>query len=276
MMNIVGQLDFGLMSAGALADVTGMHIRWFDRWLRGVANGVAEEPPVHIFIMGDNVWRDENEWPLARTKYTSCYFRSGGQANSRSGDGALSYNLPGDEPSDSFLYDPRNPAPSNEMGMGAFDQQWIENRADILVYTSPPLETDVEVTGPVRVTLYAASSAVDTDFTAKLVDVWPNGAAYNVAEGIIRARYRRSASKSELLKPGEVYEYDIDLGVTSNVFKAGHRMRVEISSSQFPKWERNLNTGNIMGEDAGSRIAAQTIYHDSRRASHIMLPVIPR
>ena len=276
MMNVVGQLDFGLAAAGMLADVTGMHIRWFDRWLKGASNGVAEEPPVHIFIMGDNVWRDENEWPLSRTKYTSCYFHGGGQANSRSGDGALSYTIPGEEPSDSFLYDPRNPAPSNEMGMGAFDQQLIENRHDILVYTSMPLEADTEVTGPVRVKLYASSSAVDTDFTGKLVDVWPEGAAYIVAEGIVRARYRRSASKSELLKPGEVYEYDIDMGVTSNVFKAGHRIRVEISSSNFPKWERNLNTGNTMGEDAGSQIAAQTIYHDSRRASHIVLPVIPR
>ncbi len=276
MLNIVGQLDFGLMSSGMLADITGMHIRWFDRWLKGKDNGVDREPPVRIFIMGENTWRDEDEWPLARTKYTSCYFHSGSQANTRSGNGALSFNTPGDEPSDSFLYDPRNPAPSNEMGMGAFDQQWIEERPDILVYTSEPLENDLEVTGPVRIKLYAASSAVDTDFTGKLVDVWPEGTAYHVAEGIVRARYRRSSLKAELLTPGDVYEYEIDLGATSNVFKAGHRLRVEISSSHFPKWERNLNTGRPMGEDAGSQIAAQTVYHDSRRASHIVLPVIPR
>jgi putative CocE/NonD family hydrolase len=275
MMNIVGQLDFGLMSSGALADVTGMHLRWFDRWLKGKANGVEEEPPVRIFVMGDNVWRDENEWPLARTKYTNYYIHSGGQANTRSGNGALSRHKPDDETTDSFLYDPRNPAPSNEMGMGVFDQQWIEDRPDILVYTSTPLEKDLEVTGPVRVKLYAASSAVDTDFTGKLIDVWPEGMAYHVAEGIIRARYRRSSRKSELLTPGEVYEYDIDLGFTSNVFKVAHRIRIEISSSHSPKWERNLNTGNPIGEDADSKIAAQTIYHDTKHASCIVLPVIP-
>jgi uncharacterized protein len=275
MMNLVGQLDFGLMSSGALADLTGMHIKWFDRWLKGIDNSVGEEAPVRLFIMGDNRWRDENEWPLARTRYTKWYFHSAGQANTRSGDGALDANSPADEPYDSFLYDPRNPAPSNEMGMGAFDQQLIENRPDILVYSSPPLEKDLEVTGPVHIKLFASTSAVDTDFTGKLVDVWPSGAAYNVAEGIIRARYRRSTLKEESLKPGEVYEYDIDLGVTGNVFKTGHRMRVEISSSNFPKWERNLNTGHTMGEDADSKIAAQIIYHNSHHASHIELPIIP-
>jgi uncharacterized protein len=243
--------------------------------LKGINNGVAEEPPVHIFVMGDNVWRDENEWPLERTKYTKCYLHSGGQANSRAGDGALGYNPPAVEPPDSFLYDPRNPAPSNEMGMGAFDQQVIENRPDILVYSSAILEKDLEVTGPVQVKLFASTSAVDTDFTARLVDVWPGGSAYNFAEGIVRARYRQSVTSPEPLKPGEVYEYDIDLGNTSIVFKSGHRLRVEISSSQFPKWERNHNSGNTMGEDTGSLIAAQTVYHDHERASHILLPVIP-
>ncbi len=276
MLNIIGQLDFGLASSGMLTDVTGLHLRWFDKWLKGIDNGVEAEPPVRLFVMGTNVWRDENEWPLARTKYSKCYLHSGGQANSRSGDGTLSLVKPDEEQPDSFLYDPRNPVPSNEMGMGAFDQQAVENRTDVLVYTTPPLEKDLEITGPLRMTLFASSSAVDTDFTGKLVDVWPSGVAYNVAEGIVRARYRRSAARPELLQPGEIFKYSIDLGGTSNVFKAGHSVRIEVSSSNFPKWERNLNTGNTLGEDAGSRIAAQTVYHDSQRASFILLPVIPR
>jgi putative CocE/NonD family hydrolase len=276
MPNIVGQLDFGLASAGAVVDVTGQHLKWFDRWLKGTGNEGDKEPPVSIFVMGDNAWRHEQAWPLARTKYTRCFLHSGGQANTRSGDGALNFAAPGEEPYDSFLYDPRNPAPSSEMGMGAFNQQENENRPDILVYSTQTLEKDIEVTGPVRVTLFAASSAVDTDFTAKLIDVWPDGAAYNVAEGIIRARYRRSAALPELIEPGKVYEYDIDLGGTSNVFKPGHCIRLEISSSHFPKWDRNLNTGHIMGDDAEIRLALQTIYHTRQFPSCVVLPVIPR
>jgi hypothetical protein len=275
MPNIIGQLDFGLASSGMLEDVTGQHLRWFDHWLKGKDNGVEKDPPVRIFVMGANVWRDESEWPLQRAKYRKFYLHSGGQSNTRDGNGALSARLPGDELSDSYLYDPRNPVLSQEMGAGAFDQRPVESRPDVLVYTSEVLENDLEVTGPVTLKLYAATTALDTDFTGKLVDVWPEGPAYNVAEGIVRARFRRSADVPELLKPEEVYEYDIDLGGTSNVFKAGHRIRVEISSSNFPKWARNLNTGENTGSDAMPRIAAQTVYHDRRRASHIVLPVIP-
>jgi putative CocE/NonD family hydrolase len=275
MLNVVGQLDFGLASSGVMTDITGQHLRWFDRWLKSKENGVDKDPPVRIFVMGANTWRDEGEWPLSRTKYRKYYLHSGGQANTRDGNGALGTSLPGDEQPDSYLYDPRNPVPSNEMGMGAFDQRAVESRPDVLAYTTPTLEKDLEVTGPVKLKIYAASSAVDTDFTGKLVDVWPGGAAYNVAEGIIRARFRRSVDDPELLRPEEVYEYNIDLGGTSNVFKAGHRILLEISSSNFPKWARNLNTGANPGEDASPRVAAQTVYHDQKRASHIVLPVIP-
>jgi putative CocE/NonD family hydrolase len=283
MLNKVGELDFGMLASGAVIDMAGMHLRWFDYWLKGVDNGVKDEPPVRIFVMGANVWRNENEWPLARTKYTKYYFHSCGQANSRYGDGLLSFRLPDDEPFDSYIYDPRNPVPSHEMGMGAYDQgmgaydqQEVEIRTDILVYTSEPLKADLEVTGPVEVILCAASSAVDTDFTGKLADVWPDGKAYNVAEGIIRAGYRESGIAMKPIKPGEVYEYSIGLGATSNVFKVGHRIRVEISSSNFPKWDRNLNTGHPLGQDAEIQLAMQTIYHNRRFASHILLPVIPR
>ena len=276
MLNKVGELDFGMSASGAVVDIAGMHIRWFDYWLKGVNNGIQDEPPVRIFVMGNNVWRNENEWPLARTKYTRYYFHSDSQANSRFGNGFLDTRRPDEEPFDSYIYDPRNPIPSHEMGMGAYNQQEVESRADVLVYTSEPLEAKLEVTGPVEVKLFAASSAVDTDFTGKLVDVWPDGKAYNVAEGIIRAGYRESGVVMKPLKPGEVYEYSISLGATSNVFKVGHRIRVEISSSDFPKWDRNLNTGHALGQDAEIQLAIQTIYHNQQFPSYILLPVIPR
>ncbi|MFC1534712.1 CocE/NonD family hydrolase [Thermodesulfobacteriota bacterium] len=280
LLSSAGELDFGTGSTGAAIDMAGMHIRWFDRFLKGIDNGVMDEPPVKLFIMGDNIWRDENEWPLARTRYTRYYFHSGGRANSRFGDGALSTEIPEREETDIYLYDPRNPTPTktgtlSSIIMGAFDQQEVEERTDVLVYTSPLLETDLEVTGPIEIKLWAASSAVDTDFTGKLVDVWPNGKAYNLVDGIVRARYRESESAAKLIKPKKVYEYSINLGATSNVFKAGHRIRVEISSSSFPKWDRNLNTGNPVGQDAEMKVAVQTIFHDRKYPSHIVLPVIP-
>jgi putative CocE/NonD family hydrolase len=275
LLNLVGQLDFGQVASGAVEDITGKQLRWFDHWLKGIDNGVQNDPPVRIFVMGDNKWRNENEWPLARTQYTNYYFHSRGRANSLSGDGALNTVSPAEEPGDGFLYDPRNPVPSNEMGPGAFNQQEVEQRADVLVYSSAPLESDLEVTGPVRIILYASTSAVDTDFSGKLVDVWPSGRAYNVAEGITRAYYRRSMTETETLKPEEVYEYSIDLGGVSNVFKAGHRIRLEVSSSNFPKWERNLNTGRSSGQEAAIKLALQTVFHNKQSPSHIVLPVIP-
>jgi len=275
MLNLVGQLDFGQVASGAVVDVSGMHLRWFDHWLKGIDNGVQNEPPVLIFVMGDNKWRVENEWPLARTRFTKYYFHSGGRANSRMGDGLLNLLTPSEELNDNFLYDPRNPVPSNELGMGAFDQQEVETRSDILVYTSELLETDLEVTGPVRMVLYASTSAVDTDFSAKLVDVYPGGRAFNVAEGIVRARYLRSLTEAVPVEPDKTYEYTIDLGGVSNVFKAGHRIRVEVSSSNFPKWDRNLNTGHLLGQDREIKLAAQTVYHQKLNPSHILLPIIP-
>jgi hypothetical protein len=281
----VGELDFGGTANGAFIDVCGMHIRWFDYWLKGINNGITEEPPVRIFVLGDNVWRDENEWPLARTKYTKYYLHSGGRANSRFGNGVLSTEIPGEEETDAYLYDPRNPVPiaaekggfgELALGYGVADQQKVEERSDVLVYTSEPLKTDLEVTGPIVVKLWAASSAVDTDFTGKLVDVWPDGRAYNLANGVVRARHRQSVAKPTLLEPGKVYEFSIDLGATSNVFKAGHRIRLEVSSSFFPRYDRNLNTGHPVGQDSEIKVAAQTIYHDKQHPSHIMMPVIPR
>jgi putative CocE/NonD family hydrolase len=281
---VVGELDYGPSASGSAIDLTRIHLRWFDYWLKGIDNGIMDEPPVRIFVMGDNLWRDENEWPLARTRYAKYYFHSAGHANGRSGDGVLSAEPPAEEEPDIYLYNPRNPVPTQPVLGTTFvltifephDQQDTEKRTDILVYTTPVLEADIEVTGPIVVKLYASSSAVDTDFTGKLVDVWPDGRAYNVVDGIIRARYRKSISKPELIKPDKVYEYTIDLRSTSMVFKAGHMIRVEISSSNFPKWDRNLNTGHPIGQDAEIKVALQTIFHSQQYPSHIVLPVIPR
>ena len=280
-----GQFYFGVMAGDAAIDVQGTHLRWYDYWLRGNDNGIMDEAPVRIFVMGDNLWRYAQEWPLARTQYVEYYLHSGGRANTLNGDGNLSTDRPASEPPDAFFYDPRTPVPTRGGGLccypgiipgGAFDQRSIEARSDVLVYTSAALEKDMEVTGPVTATLYATSSATDTDFTAKLVDVCPCGCARNLTDGIIRARYRESMSTPQLIEPGDVYEYRIDLVATSNVFKAGHRIRVEISSSNFPRFDRNPNTGREPSEEVELRPAVQTVFHADRYCSYITLPIIPR
>ena len=283
--SVVGDHYFGLAADAMAADLDGVHFRWFDYWLKGIDNGVLDEPPVRVFVMGDNVWREEQEWPLARAQNTSYYLHSQGKANSSSGDGSLSPEAPGEEPPDVYLYNPADPVPTRGGGLccnpyfaanGAFDQQDIEARPDVLVYSTPPLERDLEVTGPVTVTLWAATSQTDTDFTAKLVDVCEDGCARNLTDGIIRARYRDSSSNASFVEPGRVYHYTIDLWATSNVFQRGHRIRVEISSSNFPRFDRNTNTGNVIAGDAEFKPALQTVMHDAQHPSHITLPVVPR
>jgi putative CocE/NonD family hydrolase len=280
-LSYAGEVDFGMTS---ILDLRSIELRWFDRWLKGISNGIDKEPPIKIFVMGANVWREENEWPPKRTAFTPYYLRSRGKANSLRGDGGLSPDAPGNEPHDRFTYDPQNPVPTSGgcnccnpeiVAWGAYDQREIEAREDVLVYTSEPLKEDLEVTGPVRVKLYASTDAPDTDFTAKLVDVHPSGYAINLTDGIRRGRYRESVATPKLLEPGKVYEFDIDLWVTSNVFLKGHRIRVEISSSNFPRFDRNPNTGGEFGADNELRVAHQQIYHDREYPSHIILPVIP-
>jgi uncharacterized protein len=232
-------------------------------------------------VMGGNRWRDEYEWPLARTRYTPYYFHSGGRANTADGDGTLSQGIPGEEAPDHFVYDPEDPVPTRGgntliIAMGVQDQRGVEARPDVLVYTSEVVTSALEVTGPVMATLYAATSARDTDFTAKLVDVRPDGYAHNLADGIARARYRESRERPTLLTPGEVYRFTIDLWATSHVFLPGHRVRVEISSSNFPRFDRNLNTGEEQATGRQWQTALQTVFHDPRYPSHIVLPVIPR
>lgn len=276
-----GDRDFGAQS---LLNTRAIELAWFDHWLKGIDNGAEKQAPVKLFVMGSNVWRDEQKWPLARTLWTPYYLRSSGNANTLHGDGWLSTAPAEDEPADTYAYDPENPVPSNGgcnccnpeiVPWGVYDQRSIEMRNDVLVYTTPPLEHDTEVTGPVLVTLFASTDGTDTDFTAKLIDVFPDGKAWNLCDGIIRARYRGGRAPAELLTPGEIYELTIDLWVTSNVFRQGHAIRVEISSSNFPRFDRNLNTGNPIADDASPRIANQRIYHDAEHPSHVLLPVIP-
>jgi putative CocE/NonD family hydrolase len=274
----IGDVDFG-PEAGI--DLLGLHLRWYDRRLRDLENGIDDEPPVRIFVMGANTWRDEREWPLARTHYTPYYLRSGGRANSLFGDGALSTTPPAaDGPADSYDYDPADPVPtlggqSMIESPGPLDRRPVERRDDVLVFSTELLEQDVEVTGPVEVILYAASSAVDTDFAATLVDVHPGGLATNVCEGIRRARFRESLERPSLIEAGRVYEYRIDLWETSNLFKAGHRIRVEVTSSNFPRFDRNLNSGEDLATGTRPVVAHQTILHDAEHPSRIVLPIIP-
>lgn len=281
---LVGEVDFGWSASDATVLLDEQQLKWFDYWLKGVENDILEGPPIRYFVMSANVWRDAETWPLPGTEYTSYYLHSGGAANSRHGDGRLALTGPIDEPVDTFIYDPRNPVPTRGGGLccsqtalaaGAYDQREIEVRPDVLVYTSETLAQDLEVTGPVVVHLWAATSARDTDFTAKLIDVGPCGYARNVVDGIVRARYRNGLANPQLVEPHAAYEYVIDLGPTSNVFKAGHQIRLEISSSNFPAYDRNPNTGGALGTEAELRPAVQTILHDHDHLSHIVLPVIP-
>ena len=273
-----GDIDFG---PEALVDLHERHLRWFDYWLKDIETGIMAEPPVTLFVMGENRWRSLEDWPPPNAHYVPFYLHSGGLASTLHGDGTLSTVPPGDEPSDVYSYDPNDPVPSlggNNLtiSLGVQDQRSVEERRNVLVFTSEPLEQPLEVTGPIVVHLWAASSAPDTDFTAKLVDVHPDGYARNLQDGIIRARYRDSGASPTPIEPGRVYQYTIDLWATSNVFLTGHRIRLEISSSNFPRFDRNQNTGALFGADARVETAQQSIYHRSEFPSHILLPLIPR
>jgi len=277
----IGDVDFGPQ---ADFDEDDGILRWYDHVLKGIDNGVEREKPVKIFVMGKNVWREEDDWPLARAKNTQYYLHSEGSANGLNGDGTLSTVAPQNETSDHFIYNPAEPVPTIggplccdafHLPAGPRDQRPDESRRDVLVFTTPAFKKDFEVTGPVSLELYASSTAVDTDFTAKLVDVWPSGFAQNLTEGIVRARYRNSQENPELMTPGEVYKFNVDLWATSNVFLAGHQLRLEISSSNFPRFDRNLNTGEVQSTATRLVKAANTILHDSKHPSALILPVVP-
>ena len=268
----IGDVTFG---KSAVLDSDGTILRWYDYALKGVRNEYATGAPVRLFIMGENAWRDEREFPLARTRNTKYYLRNG----------ALSTDAPGAEEPAAYEYDPANPVPTiggrlccgnNQLPPGPADQRPNEGRPDVLVFSTPPLTKDVEATGWVKATLYASSSAVDTDFTALLADVEPSSYARFLTDGVARARYRNSTTRPEPIEPGKIYEYAIDLWATSNLFKAGHRIRLYVSSSNFPRFNRNLNTGEPIAGSTRLVKASQRIYHDAQHPSTLVLPVIPR
>ena len=331
-LTYAGDVDFGPQASlhGNLAESEeAWMLRWFDHWLKGIENGVEQEPLIKLFVMGGGSgrrnadgrlghggrWRDEHEWPLARTGFTEYYLHA---------DGTLSTEPPGDDdPPSRYRYDPKDPVPTisgNLSGLsevvelpddvyggpsnltlrrpvviaGAAHQAEhsagfgckppylpLSARQDVLVFQTPPLEKEVEVTGPITVKLWASSSATDTDFTAKLLDIYPPTADYpdgyhmNICEGIVRARYRDYSGKAKLLEPGMVYEFKIMLEPTSNFFQAGHRIRLDISSSNFPRFDVNPNTGEPVAQHTHTVAADNVVYHDARRPSHLVLPVIP-
>jgi putative CocE/NonD family hydrolase len=278
----VGAVDFGDKLP---FDINEVMLNWYDALLRGRPSSASNEKPVKIFVMGRNEWREEDDWPPARAKSTKYYLHSGGSANTASGDGTLSTTAPGAEKADQFIYDPSDAVPTlggplccgpyPPAGLGPQDQSKAESRSDVLIFTTPAMAKDLEVTGPVSLDLYVSSSAVDTDFTGKLVDLWPNGFAQNLTEGIRRLRYRNSQEKPELAKPGGTYHITVDLWATSNVFLAGHRLRLEVSSSNFPRFDRNLNTGEEQAGATRMSKATNVIYHDQAHPSAVALPLIP-
>ncbi len=278
----IGEVDFG--AAAADYSETTVTLRWYNYLLKGIKNEYAGAP-VKLFVMGANEWRTEEAWPLARARATKYFLHSQGKANSLRGDGSLSETAAATEAPDQFVYDPANPAPTvggplccdgNHMPGGPKDQRAVEARDDVLIYSTAPMGQEMEVTGPISLTIYAKSTAVDTDFTAKLVDVWPNGFAQNLTEGILRVRYRNSQEKPELINPGQVYPLTIDLWSTSNVFKQDHTLRLEVSSSNFPRFDRNLNTGADNESTAHMVTATNSVYHDADHPSVLLLPVIPK
>jgi uncharacterized protein len=280
--NPVGQTNFGVGAVPGFVDrrtdLGSLQIRWFDHWLKGIDSGMLGEPPITLFVMGENRWRSETDWPLARALPTPFHLRAGGR---------LTTEAPAaDEAPDQYVYDPARPVPTlggaslltPDFPPGPFDQRPIEARPDVLVFRGETLATDVEVTGPVSVVLWAASSAPDTDFVARLVDVAPDGTSINLTDGIVRARYR-AAERGEaptLIEADRPYAYVLDLWATSNLFRAGHRIGVDVTSSSFPRWDRNPNTGHRFGADAELQAARQTILHDAEHPSRIVLPLVPR
>ena len=278
----VGGVDFG---EKAPIDFDAAVLRWYDWLLKGENNGVAGEKPVRIFVMGKNEWRDEDDWPLARARKTSYYLHSSGSANGVKGDGTLSSTAPAGEKSDHYTYNPADPAPTIggplccggplPSGIGPEDQSVMESRSDVLVYSTPAFTQDTEITGPVSLDLWISSSAVDTDFTGKLLDVAPSGFAQNLTDGILRMRYRNSRSHTEMLKPGELQHVTIDLWATSNVFLAGHKLRLEVSSSNFPRFDRNLNTGEEQAGATRMLKADNTVFHDREHPSALILQLVP-
>jgi len=278
--------SFGPMATAQLMGLTGLHVKFFDYWVKGDTTALDGVAPVKIFVMGIDQWRDEQDWPLPDTKWTDFHLGSAGHANTADGDGVLTTEPPVAAEHDTYLYDPRRPVPTAGGAClpmtpgfgGPVDQRTVAGREDVLCFAGPVLEEAVEVTGPVSLTLFVSSSAVDTDFTAKLVDVFPDGKAINLCDGIARARYRGGLATEELMDPGTVYEITVDMTATSNVFLPGHRIRVDVSSSNFPRYDRNTNTGGVIARETEAQMipAVNHIHHGPNHPSRLVLPIIDR
>jgi hypothetical protein len=269
----------------AVMDYHQLQIDWYNKWLKGEENDVSERPFLTYYVLGENKWRYSDEWPLTNTQYTPLYLDHMSGANSLKGDGKLTFDKPTTLKQDNFIYDPQNPVPSlgghtcctgTDTEAGGYDQSEIEKRNDILIYTSERLSNGIEVTGLIKAKLFVSSDAKDTDFTVKLIDVYPDGRAFNVQEGVIRMRYRNSLREASLLEKGKVYAVEVDLNATSNYFATGHKIRIEISSSNFPRIERNLNTGEPNNLGVNFIKANNTVWFGEDKASYIMLPIIKR
>lgn len=283
----VGELEVG----DTRFDYRSTYLTWFDAWLKDDASArrrIGEWPKIRYYAMGRKRWQTAQEWPLSATKEKAWFLGSASRANSLDGDGVLTESpaTSNSNGKDTFTYDPANPVPSRGGGMcctgtpdavaGSLDQRPVEARSDVLVFTSPVLKNELEVTGDVRVVLYVSSDAVDTDFTAKLVDVHPDGRAFNMLESVLRARYREGQHKEVWMKQGERYELTMPLGAISNVFLPGHRVRLEVSSSNFPRFERHMNLGGNNSEQSRWAVARNTVHHTPELKSRLILPVVER
>jgi putative CocE/NonD family hydrolase len=280
---VIGERSMG----DARLDYDALTSAWFDHFLKGENNHILDMmPKVRYFTMGLNKWQASESWPPQGAQPMTLFLSSGGKANSLHGDGALSALPPGADNPDHFTYDPMNPVLSyggnvcctgNAITAGAFDQRKMEGRADILVYTSEPLKEGIEVSGPIEATLYVSSDARDTDFTVKLLDVYPQGPAYNLDETIQRLRYRDGYDKPPVrMEPGKVYKVTLQPMTTSNYFPAGHRIRIEVSSSNFPRFDRNMNTGGNNYDEVHGVVAHNTVHHSKLYPSQITLTVVKR
>jgi putative CocE/NonD family hydrolase len=269
----VGELDFGPQ---AEFDLNHHRLQWYDHWLKGEDESVAGWPPVRVFLMGADRWLDLDTWPPGEIAYIPLYLRAGdGPGPESLNNGRLTFERPESaEPPDSFAYDPDDPIPSLILypELGPTDHRPVEG--SMLTYTTALLERDLTVIGPVKAVLHALSSAPDTDWVVRLCDVWPDGRSLSVCDGILRARYRNTLERAELMTPGRIYRFEVDLWSTAQVFKAGHRLRLQVASSDFPRYDRNLNTGGPFGREVRGQVAFNTVFHDSLRPSHLMLPVV--
>lgn len=281
----LGDLTF---TQEAVPDLKSIHLRWFDHWLKDEDNGHDADSKVKIFTMGKNVWREEESWPMPNMKNLKFYLHSGGRANTFEGDGTLDTAMPRNEPSDHYVYDPEDPVPSvldpesplppTDVNVLTMDYRYAQHREDTVVYSSAPLKEELEVTGTAFITLYAASDCVDTDWIVLLCIALPDGKSIPISSAVMRASYRAGAARIDSpqpspISPGEVYRYTIEFLATSMVFRRGQRLSLVVTSSLYPAYDLNPNTGAPIGEDVPSRLANQTIYHNAKYPSHILLPV---